>query len=48
MGWRVGNKVEYLKNGVVHYTSEAPAYGVLEIDCALRNEGSAVGLHPES
>jgi len=39
---RVGSQVEYLKNGVVFYTSTVPAYGVLYVDCALRNVGSEV------
>lgn len=39
---RVGGKVEYLKDGIVHYSSSLTADGVYEIDCALRNEGSMV------
>lgn len=39
---RVGPHVEYLKNGIVYYTSTVPAYGELLVDCALQKVGSEV------
>jgi len=39
---RIGRTVEYLKNGIVHYTSSTPAIGPLLIDTAFNTVGSEI------